>query len=114
MKVIYIDGEKPALLNFKMTAERIPQISELHLFLSASEATAFLLNNTADVVFMDMDLAGAEFVAAKELRKQHSTLPIIGVASMVATDTIGLSPVAWLFKPYTAKEVFAVLHSYIG
>lgn len=114
MKVIYIDDEKPALINFKMTAERLPQISELHLFLSASEANTFLLNNAADVVFMDMDLAGAELDAAKQLRKEHPTLPIIGMISVDATDNIGLSPVGWLFKPYTANEVSVVLHNYIG
>lgn len=114
MKVIYIDNEKPALINFRMTAERISQISELHLFLSAREANDFLRNNTADVVFMDMDLAGEELAAAKELRKQHPTLPMIGVASVDATDGIGLSPVGWLFKPYTAKEVSTILHDCIG
>lgn len=109
MRVIYIDDEEPGLRNFKMIAQTVTKISELHLFSSAKEANAFLRNRTVDMVIADVEMIGAERREMRKLRRQNPRLPIICMASTDAVDTLGLSPVGWLFKPCTAREVSEAL-----
>ncbi|MBO4990694.1 MAG: response regulator [Firmicutes bacterium] len=58
MRVIYVDDERPALDNFRLTVAGFPQIDQLHLFSDGQAALDFAMENTVDVAFLDMEMPG--------------------------------------------------------
>ena len=58
MKIIYVDDEMPARINFRLTAEPLDSVDELYLFGNAQSALDWLQDHDADVAFLDLELGG--------------------------------------------------------
>ena len=56
MNIIYVDDEKPALDNFRLTVKSFPDIKKIQLFQSGREALEYAKNNQIDAAFLDMEM----------------------------------------------------------
>ena len=108
MRVIYIDDEKPALDNFRLTAGHFPEISQLNLFQDGSKALDYAKTNTVDVAFCDMEMPGIHGLElAKKLKEHDPHIRIIFVTaySQYALDAWSVDATGYLLKPYTAADI---------
>lgn len=108
MKIIYVDDEKPAIDNFRLTTEHFPEIQELHTFQDGKEALRFVEEHVVDAAFLDMEMPGIHGLdLAKALRKQDPRIRIIFVTafSQYALEAWGVDATGYLMKPYTAAEI---------
>lgn len=108
MNIIYVDDEKPAIDNFRLTTVNFPEIRALHTFLSGEEALAFAKNNIVDAAFLDMEMPGLHGLElAKALKAHDPQIRVIFVTafSEYALDAWGVDATGYLMKPYTAAEI---------
>lgn len=74
MRIIYVDDEKPALDNFRLTVAKFSEISHLDMFQDGSKALEYVEKNVVDVAFLDMEMPGIHGLdLAKELKKNKCT-----------------------------------------
>ena len=72
---IAIDDEFPATQIVKTFVEKLPQIDLLATFTNAAEAMNFLMENSVDILFLDIQMpqiTGIEFT--QSLRKKHQII----------------------------------------
>lgn len=108
MRVIYVDDEKPALDNFRLTTANFPEISSLDMFQDGSKALNFAKKNTVDVAFLDMEMPGIHGLGlAKKLKEHDPNIRVIFVTafSEFALDAWRVDAIGYLLKPYTAAEI---------
>lgn len=109
MHIIYVDDERPAIDNFRLTtAENFPEITTLYTFSSGEEALDFAQNNTVDVAFLDMEMPGIHGLElAKKLKEHDGNIRIVFVTaySQYALDAWGVNATGYLLKPYTAADI---------
>lgn len=108
MKLIYVDDEKPALDNFRLTTVKFTEISSLNLFQSGEEALEFAEKNTVDVAFLDMEMPGIHGLdLARKLRRCDPNIRIIFVTaySQFAMEAWEMDANGYLLKPYTAADI---------
>lgn len=108
MKVIYVDDERPALDNFRLTTENFAEIDELNIFQDANEAFEFAESNPVDVAFLDMEMHGIHGLdLAKKLKQKTANIRIIFVTaySRYALDAWQVDAMGYLLKPYTAADI---------
>lgn len=108
MKVIYVDDEKPAIDNFRLTVGNIPEIGTLNTFQSGEDALAFAEDNVIDAAFLDMEMPGIHGLdLAKRLKRHDPGLRVVFVTafSQYALDAWGVDATGYLLKPYTAAEI---------
>ena len=108
MRVIYVDDEKPAIDNFRLTTANFSEIRTLHTFQSGKEALDFAKENPVDVAFLDMEMPeihGLEL--ARKLKQHDPRIRVIFVTafSQFALDAWGVDATGYLLKPYTAAEI---------
>ena len=108
MNIIYVDDEKPALDNFRLTVRNFPIIKNLQLFQSGKEALEYAKKNQIDVAFLDMkmqEMHGLEL--AKRLKKVNPNISIVFVTAyeQYALQAFGVDAIGYLLKPYTCQEV---------
>ncbi|MDO5972377.1 LytTR family DNA-binding domain-containing protein [Flavivirga aquimarina] len=102
MNCIIIEDEIPAQKILKSFISKIPSLNLVETFKAAIEANAFLINNTADVVFLDInlpDMSGLDFI--KTIKNPPAIIittayPEYAVSSF-ELDTI----VDYLVKPFS-------------
>lgn len=58
MRVLFIDDEPNAHVNFRHDVEGRSDISSLHCFFHASDALFYAANNAVDCAFIDISLSG--------------------------------------------------------
>ena len=112
MNVIYIDDERPAIDNFRLTTADFSEIRSLHTFQRGEDALAFAAENTVDVAFLDIEMPGLHGIAlAKLLREHDPDLRIVFVTaySRYALEAWSVDAVGYLLKPYTADDIRRVL-----
>lgn len=108
MRVIYVDDEKPALDNFRLTAAKFPEIRELHLFQNGAQALEHAKSNIVDVAFLDMEMPGIHGLElAKALKSLDPHIRIIFVTAFgqYALDAWGVDATGYLLKPYTTEDI---------
>lgn len=108
MNVIYVDDEKPAIDNFRLTIADFSEIKSLHTFQRSEEALSFAENHTVDVAFLDMEMPGLNGLGlAKKLKALDNSIRIIFVTaySQYALDAWNVDATGYLLKPYTAKDI---------
>ena len=109
MNCIIVDDEPLAREAIEILLKETPQISLLKTFNNASSASAFIKDNTVDLIFLDIQMPGTtglEF--AKTIPSQ--TLVIFTTAySEYALDSYEVDAVDFLIKPIeTARFIKAV------
>lgn len=108
MHIIYIDDEKPALDNFRYTAEKLPEITDLDMFQDGYEALEFVKDHPVDVAFLDMEMPGLHGLElAKKLKMHDLDIRIVFVTAygQYALDAWNVDATGYLLKPYTAADV---------
>lgn len=108
MNLIYVDDEKPAIDNFRLTTVDFPEINLLNTFQIGEEALEFVKNNIVDVAFLDMEMPGIHGLElAKKLKQAEPTIRIVFVTaySQYALDAWGVDASGYLLKPYTAQDI---------
>lgn len=108
MKIIYVDDEKPALDNFKLTVANIMAVDSLELFQSGEKALEWAEHNIVDVAFLDMEMPGLHGIGlAMRLRETIPSIRIVFVTaySQYAIDAWNLDATGYVLKPYTAADI---------
>lgn len=108
MHVIYVDDEKPAIDNFRLTVEHFSEIRTLHTFQDAEDALAFAKDHPVDAAFLDMEMPGIHGLGlAKRLKELDANLRVIFVTafSQYALEAWGVDATGYLLKPYTAADI---------
>lgn len=108
MHIIYVDDEKPALDNFRLTTASFPEINSLNMFQDGSAALAFAAEHTVDAAFLDMEMPGIHGLElAKKLKEHDPNIRVVFVTaySQYALDAWGVDATGYLLKPYTAADI---------
>lgn len=109
MKVIYVDDEAPARMNFRLTAEPLEDVHSLAMFDSAESALEWLEGHTADVAFLDMELGGGAggLEMARRLRQVCPATSVVFVTaySQHALEAFGVGAIGYVLKPYTREDI---------
>ena len=108
MRVIYVDDERPALDNFRLTVERFPEISSLTLFQSGEDALEYAKENPVDAAFLDMEMPGIHGLGlAMKLREFCPDLRVVFVTaySRYAMDAWEMDATGYVLKPYIASDI---------
>lgn len=108
MKIIYVDDEKPAIENFRLTTENFPEIGTLHTFQRGEEAMEFVKENTVDVAFLDMEMPGIHGLElARAIKQYDAQIRVVFVTAFgsYALDAWGVDATGYLLKPYTADDI---------
>lgn len=108
MYVIYVDDEKPALDNFRLTVQNFPEIKSLQLFRNGEQALEWAKENPVDTAFLDMEMQPIHGIdLARKLRQIHPHARIIFVTAYerYALDAFKADAIGYLLKPYSRQDV---------
>lgn len=108
MHIIYVDDEKPALDNFRLTTAKFTEIASLELFQNGEEVLEFAEDHTIDVAFLDIEMPGLHGIElAKKLKEKNANIRIIFVTaySQYALEAWNVDANGFLLKPYTAADI---------
>lgn len=109
MRIIYVDDEAPARINFRLTAEPLDGVEELHLFGNAQSALDWLQSHDADVAFLDLELGGGGggMELARMLQQQKPAINVVFVTaySEHALEAFGVGAIGYVLKPYTREDI---------
>lgn len=108
MNVIYVDDEKPAIDNFRLTTANFPEIAALYTFQNGEDVLEFIKEHIVDVAFLDMEMPGIHGLElAKALKKHDPQIRVVFVTafSQYALDAWSVDASGYLMKPYTAAEI---------
>lgn len=115
MNVVIVDDEKKALNLLKRVVEDYPAEEEvsIHPFLNPHEAQEFILNNEADIVFMDIEmpeLSGVEIMmkllAEKKQLPEFVFVTAYPEYSMTAWQ---MEALGYILKPYNPDQIYRVI-----
>ncbi len=112
MHVIYVDDERPALDNFRLTAAAFLEIDSLNLFLDGNAALDWAKTHVVDIAFLDVEMPGLHGLElARELRKINSDIRIVFVTaySQYAMDAWDIDATGYILKPYSDADVYKEL-----
>ncbi len=112
MNVIYVDDERPAIDNFRLTTADFSEIKSLHTFQRGEDALAFAAQNTVDVAFLDIEMPGLHGIELARALKEHDPdLRVVFVTaySQYALDAWNVDASGYLLKPYTAVDIRTAL-----
>lgn len=116
MHIIYVDDEKPAIDNFRLTVVNFSDIDTLHTFQSGEEALAFAGDHAVDVAFLDMEMPGLHGLElAQRLKNLNCDIRVIFVTafSQYALDAWKIDATGYLLKPYSATDIHKELNKCI-
>lgn len=108
MNVMYVDDERPALDNFRLTVEGFSDIESLNMFQDGEDAIKWTKEQSVDVAFLDMEMPGIHGLElAKKLKDIDSNVRIIFVTaySQFALEAFGVDAIGYVLKPYSAGEI---------
>lgn len=108
MRVIYVDDERPALDNFRLTVAPFKDIVSLHLFQNGQEALEWVKVHTVDVAFLDMEMPDLHGLGlALKLKEINPAIAVIFVTaySQYAMDAWGVDATGYVLKPYTSADI---------
>lgn len=108
MNVIYVDDEKPAIDNFRLTTKKFPEIAALHTFQNGEDALEFIKEHIVDVAFLDMEMPGIHGLElARALKSHDPEIRVVFVTAFgqYALEAFGVDATGYLLKPYTAADI---------
>lgn len=112
MNIIYVDDEKPALDNFRLTVKDFPEIESLHLFQKGEEAIDWVMKNHVDTAFLDMEMQGIHGLElAKKLKEIDKNIRIVFMTAygQYALQAFSVDAIGYVLKPYTRQDVYKEL-----
>ena len=108
MHIIYVDDERPALENFRFTAQKIEEISSFKMFQDGEEALEFAKKNIVDVAFLDMEMPGLHGLElAKKIKEYDEEIRVVFVTAygQYALEAFSVNATGYLLKPYTVTDI---------
>lgn len=108
MRIIYVDDEKPALDNFRLTVASFRDVESVHYFQDGYEAMDWLRSNPVDAAFLDMEMPAIRGLdLAKRIRSINPNIRVVFITaySQYALDAWGVDAVGYVLKPYTAEDI---------
>lgn len=108
MKIIYVDDEKAALINYQYDNRERTDIETQKFFQNPHEAIAYVSENEVDAAFLDITMPEMDGIElGKELKKINPSIEIIYVTGYddYALDAYKVGGRAYLSKPYTDEEL---------
>ena len=108
MHVIYVDDERPALDNFRLSVASFREIGRLEMFQDGEAALDWAASHTVDVAFLDMEMPGLHGLAlALKLREINPATRVVFVTaySQYAMDAWGVDATGYVLKPYSPADL---------
>lgn len=108
MHVIYVDDERPALDNFRLSVASFREIGRLEMFQDGEEALRWAAAHPVDVAFLDMEMPGLHGLAlALKLRELNPATRVVFVTaySQYAMDAWGVDATGYVLKPYSPADI---------
>ena len=108
MHIIYVDDERPALDNFRLTVASFREIESLNMFQDGEEALQWVRTHPVDAAFLDMEMPGIHGLGlAMKIREINPRIPVIFITaySRYAMDAWNVDAVGYILKPYTAADI---------
>lgn len=108
MRIIYVDDERPARDNFRLTVAGFTEISGLELFQDGETALEYAKHNIVDAAFLDIEMPGLHGLElARKLKELDTNIRIVFVTaySQYALDAWNVDASGYLLKPYTAADI---------
>lgn len=113
MKVIYVDDERSAHVNFYYDLKDRPEIESVQFFFTAEEALEYVKEHSVDCAFLDIDLAG-DIDGIQLCQRLKALCPRMETVFVTGHDHYAraayqVGGCAYLSKPYTAEEFEKVM-----
>ena len=109
MRIIYVDDEAPARINFRLTAEPLAGVDELSMFTNAQSALDWLREHDADVAFLDLELGdgvgGMELARMLQQQKPAINVVFVTAYSEHALEAFGVGAIGYVLKPYSREDI---------
>lgn len=104
LKAIALDDEPPALKVLGSLCKQTPYINLVQTFTKPSEATAFLQNNTVDLLFLDINMPTISGIDFFKSVPQPIMLIFTTAFSEFALEGFNLQAIDYLLKPITPER----------
>ena len=108
MHVIYVDDERPALDNFRLTVASFREVSSLELFQDGQAALDWVRTHPVDAAFLDMEMPGLHGLAlALRIQEASPSTRVVFVTaySQYALDAWGVDATGYVLKPYASADI---------
>lgn len=112
MRVIYVDDERSAHINFAYNIKNRNDIFSVAYFYDCDSAIAFAQSNMVDCAFLDIELPGGNgIVLGGMLKKMQPDIELVFVTSYdeFAREAYKVGGRGYLSKPYSAEELDGVI-----
>ncbi len=110
MRVIYVDDEKAALMNFYYDNRKRNDIESQEFFQNPHEALEYAKVHGVDAAFLDITMPEMDGIQlGKELKKVQPSIELVYVTGYddYALDVFKIGGRAYLSKPYSEEELEA-------
>ncbi len=111
INVIIVDDEKLIRLNlYKMLAKYCPYISHIHMAQSAEKAREILINQTIDIMFLDIAMPKESgFELLKSLKKINFSIVFISAYNHYGIKAIKANALDYILKPIDTQELITAV-----
>lgn len=108
MNVIYVDDESVQLENFRLTADGLAGLEDLHLFSDSEEALRWAEQNTVDAAFLDIEMPkinGLELAKRLKALNRNTAIVFVTAYTQYALNAFEVRANGYLLKPYTRMDI---------
>ena len=108
MRVIYVDDERPALDNFRLTVANFPEVESLEMFQDGEAALVYTRDHAVDAAFLDMEMPGIHGLGlALKIKEIQPDIRVVFVTAynQYAMDAWGVDATGYVLKPYIAADI---------
>lgn len=112
LKIVAVDDEEVMLEQFRMECEKLEGITIQQLFDDPLEALEYFKKNTADAVFLDVEMPGMNGIElAANIRELYPKIIIIFVTAYesYAVDAVRMKSDYYVLKPYSSEIISEVI-----
>lgn len=113
MKVIYVDDERSAHINFYYSLKDCTMVASTDFFFNGEDAIAHMKEHKVDCAFLDINLGGnfTGIQLAKELSTLQPDVEVVFITGYdeFAREAYRVGGRGYLTKPYTQEDMDAIL-----
>lgn len=108
MNVIYVDDESVQLENFRLTADGLEGLDNLHLFSDSEEALHWAKHHTVDAAFLDIEMpkiGGLELAKRLKALNRKTEIVFVTAYGQYALNAFEVRATGYLLKPYCRADI---------
>jgi len=112
LQVVAVDDEEFMLEQFRVECERLDGISSLKLFDDPAVAFEYFRENSADVVFLDVEMPGMNGIElAGKIRHLYPKIIVIFITAYESymIEAVRMKSDYYVLKPYSSKDIREVI-----